>query len=99
MSRESTNTFIENVQSVDNAPSQTLVDLLSAEPQSGSTTRASHIRSSEGIVVGTVVGVDERGQPIVDFDGNHVTSPLSARTTVPFCAEDIGREAVLAFAQ
>jgi hypothetical protein len=99
MSRESTNTFVENVQIVTDVPSQTLVDLLSVETQCGSAMRASHTRSREGVVVGTVVGIDERGRPLVDFDGNHATSPLSARTTVLFRAEDIGREAVLIFAQ
>jgi hypothetical protein len=50
-----------------------------------------------GLVVGTIVGFDEAGQPLVDFPGNIGRAPLVARSTVTLEQEDSNREVVIFF--
>jgi hypothetical protein len=46
-----------------------------------------------GSKLGWIVGVDEAGELLVDFDGNHAGRPLAARRTVPLEPETL-REAI-----
>jgi len=49
------------------------------------------------VVVGTVVGVSELGEPLVDHPLNAEAAPVPARSTIPLGLGDVGRQVVLAF--
>ena len=98
MSRQSAKTLVDYLPVVADEPSMPLADLFSIEPdESVRAARASGTNEQAGVVIGAVVGVNESGQPVVDFVGNTAETPLAARSTVPFSAQDIGRDAVLIF--
>ena len=50
------------------------------------------------IVIGTVVGFDEKSQPLVDFVGNPLDKPQSAVSTLAIYKHHVGRQAALLFA-
>ncbi len=52
---------------------------------------------SGGVKLGTVVGWDDAGRPLVAFADNPTDEPLAALATVAVGAEDVGREAALLF--
>jgi hypothetical protein len=50
-----------------------------------------------GVVRGVLAGISEEGDPMVDFAPNVSGAPMSAPSTTPVTAADVGREAVLMF--
>lgn len=48
-----------------------------------------------GVVVGTLVGCDGAGLPLVEFPGNPLAAPVPARTTVAIDEHAFGRQAVI----
>ncbi len=53
----------------------------------------------DGVVIGQVVGLDEVGQPLVDFDLAPLGVVLTARSTVALDADCVGRDVALLFEQ
>jgi hypothetical protein len=52
------------------------------------------------VIVGTIVGFTEMGEPLVDIAGNReFERPLPARSTAPHCPTEVGCQVVLAFEQ
>jgi len=51
------------------------------------------------VVIGKVVGLDEKGGPLVDYFGNPTSQSVPALTTLPLSSEHLGREAALLFAE
>jgi Domain of unknown function (DUF6484) len=51
--------------------------------------------TSSGVLVGTLVGLDAKGMPLVA--GSRPGDPLSARSLVPLSQAELGREVVLSF--
>ncbi len=68
-----------------------------AQKQQETPTPFSTISPGE-IVIGTLVEVDEQGQPVVDFSGNPSGQPLKAMTTLALTQTHIGRQVALLFA-
>jgi hypothetical protein len=52
----------------------------------------------DGVVIGTLVGFNDAGQPLVDFPANGSGAPVAARSTVTVGQYQIGVETVLMFA-
>ena len=50
------------------------------------------------IIIGTLVGVDSHGQPLINFPDNPHMNPLPAMTTLPVTVQLIGRQVALLFA-
>jgi len=50
------------------------------------------------IIIGTLVEVDEQGQPLVNFSGNPSDQPSKAMTTLVLTQTHIGRQVALLFA-
>lgn len=50
------------------------------------------------IIIGTLVGIDQHGKPLVQFDGNLSTDPVVAISTVSLSQENSGRQVALLFA-
>jgi len=53
---------------------------------------------SGGVIIGTLVSLDEIGRPIVDFPGNKQINPLLAVSTVELHPNHLGRQVALLFA-
>lgn len=51
------------------------------------------------IVLGNITGIDDAGQPLVDFDGCLCNSPIPALSTVSVTRSEIGRTVALLFAR
>lgn len=51
------------------------------------------------VVIGKVVGLDEKGGPLVDYFGNPTSQSVPALTTLPLFLEHLGREAALLFVE
>ena len=51
----------------------------------------------DGVVVGTLVGLNDSGAPLVDFPSNLNGSHVQARCTVTLGANDVGRAVALMF--
>ena len=51
------------------------------------------------VVIGTLVGVDGQGQPLVDFAQNDSGCPLAAMSTVGITAAQAGRKVAVLFAK
>src|SRR5262245_33019401 len=54
------------------------------------------IPAPQGVVVGTVVGLNEMGEPLVSFGEGSATEGIVARSTVEIASNQIGCNAVLA---
>jgi Domain of unknown function (DUF6484) len=52
----------------------------------------------DGVVIGMLIGLNDMGEPLVDFPANRSTGPLIARSIVVVGNREIGREVVLQFA-
>lgn len=50
-----------------------------------------------GAVIGKLVGIGDSGSPLVDFPLNRLGHSLTARSTISFSKEKVGREIVLIF--
>lgn len=50
------------------------------------------------VVIGRFLGLDETGQPLIDFPGNPPGRPLRALTTAPLAPSAAGRDVALLFA-
>lgn len=50
------------------------------------------------IVIGTLIEIDQQGQPLVDFSENNSEQPLLAMTTLGLTQTHIGRQVALLFA-
>lgn len=50
------------------------------------------------IVIGSLVGIDSQGQPLVDFAENSLTTALPAMSTLGITKQHIGRQVALLFA-
>ena len=50
------------------------------------------------VTVGRLVGIDDRGMPMIDYPGNPAGIPLGAMCTARFDKSSIGRNAALLFA-
>jgi len=61
------------------------------------TTGAWEEQRLDGVIVGRVVGFQDRGAPLVDFPANPTHAPLQARTLVVLRAKDVGRDTALTF--
>lgn len=66
------------------------------EPQATAAERERGRRPAE-VVIGKLMGLGERREPLVDFPDNPARRPLAARSTVPLGEEHIGREVALLF--
>ena len=76
----------------------TLEDVLAAESHASRNAKPAPGKARlDGVVVGTLVGWDEKGQPLVDYPGSPVAAPLPARTTVTLDGGHEGREVALLF--
>jgi hypothetical protein len=51
----------------------------------------------DGVVIGTLVGLNAACEPLVDFPANTAAEPLSARSAVTLGKGEIGREIALLF--
>ena len=51
----------------------------------------------DGVVIGTLTGFQNSGEPLVDFPANISKKPLPARTTAALDKNEIGREVALLF--
>lgn len=51
------------------------------------------------VVIGKMVGLDEKGVPLVDYFGNPTQQSVPALTTLPLSQEHLGREVALLFAE
>lgn len=56
-------------------------------------------RSIEGVVIGVVVGISEKGRPLVAYPGNPSETAVEALATLTLRGESVGREAALLFEQ
>ena len=54
-------------------------------------------RRLDGVVIGALIGLGERGEPLVIFPGNPLPEAVAARTTARLTADDVGREVALMF--
>lgn len=78
--------------------SMPLEDLICLTPQKGErVARPAREPSAAGAEIGTLVGIDDTGRPLVAFEHSPNGAPLPARSTVPIAATDAGREVVLMF--
>jgi hypothetical protein len=52
-----------------------------------------------GVVLGTLVGINPKGQPIIELadSSNGCSQSVKARSTIQLAQSDVGRQAVLAF--
>jgi hypothetical protein len=75
------------------APCLTLDHLLDATPCEPSPRPA----PIHGVVIGRLVGIDDHDAPLVQFPGNPVSHPLSARATMAITADQVNREVALLF--
>jgi hypothetical protein len=50
-----------------------------------------------GVVIGTLIGLNDTGEPLVDFPGSRSDEPKIARSTVTLGQHEIGRELALMF--
>jgi hypothetical protein len=50
-----------------------------------------------GVIIGRLVGFQDKGIPLVDFAANPTDVPLLARSIVALEAKDVGRDAALTF--
>lgn len=69
----------------------------SSRSKAGRQTTSGHEVSSE-VVIGTYLGFDGDGRPLVNWPGNASQFPAAAVTTVDFLPSDLGREVALLFA-
>ncbi len=53
----------------------------------------------DGVVIGTLAGIDPQGGPIVNYAGAPSPDGLSALSTCPVSDEDIGRRIALSFVE
>jgi hypothetical protein len=60
-------------------------------------TQAHDRRRIFGVVIGLFVGLDQAGEPRVDYHGRLTAGPLTARSTTPLREADRGREVALMF--
>jgi hypothetical protein len=51
----------------------------------------------DGVVIGVLLGIGDRGEPLVVFSGNPRDTAVAARTTAPLAAGDVGCEVALLF--
>ncbi len=51
----------------------------------------------DGVVIGVLVGLNGRHQPLVAFPGNPLSDCATAQSTILFSQEDVGREVALLF--
>jgi hypothetical protein len=51
----------------------------------------------DGVVIGTLVGLNDSGTPLVDFSSNRTGSHVQARCTVTLSTKDVGRAVALMF--
>ena len=78
--------------------SLSLDDLVRLEPETGAESErldGGHLAS--GAIVGTLVGLDESGYPLVAFPEVAGSQAVRARSTIPISSQDAGREVVLMF--
>lgn len=66
--------------------------------QDASSSADSSIASRE-IVLGTIIGIDPQGQPLVNFPDNPAGSPLIAMSTLGVTSQHVGRQVALLFAK
>ena len=50
------------------------------------------------ILIGSLVGINAQGQPLVDYPENPLNQPLSAMSTLGITQQHIGRHVALLFA-
>ena len=75
-----------------------LEELVRLEPRTNDRPARTHkARTVAGAVVGTLVGLDDAGRPLVVCGLAPDETPLAARSTVPIAPTDAGREVVLMF--
>jgi hypothetical protein len=99
MNRETAKANCDSSTADGEIPALSLVDLLSVEPDMRATRGGgSKVRPQTGVTLGVLAGIDESGNPLVDYAENAGHSPRVARSTVPFDLEDLGRDAVLVLA-
>ena len=53
--------------------------------------------SQGSVVIGALVGVDEKNQPIIVYPGNPVESGVIAKSTTLFTADDVGCDVAMLF--
>lgn len=61
------------------------------------TLKSLETRKLDGVVIGTLIGLNDTGEPLVDFLGNWSGAPKIARSTVTLGQHDVGRELALMF--
>jgi hypothetical protein len=71
--------------------------VLEADGASVVTTETWEQQRLGGVVIGRIVGYQDRGMPLVDFRANPTDAPLEARSIVTLGAKDVGRDAALTF--
>ena len=71
--------------------------VLEADGASAVTTETWEQQRLEGVIIGRLVGYQDRGMPLVDFRANPSDAPLEARSIVALGAKDVGRDAALTF--
>ncbi len=50
------------------------------------------------IIIGSLVGIDPQGQPLVEFPENPLSAPLAAMSTLSIASQHVGRQVALLFA-
>jgi Domain of unknown function (DUF6484) len=68
-----------------------------ADNSSSVTIETPHQCRLNGVVIGTLVGLNDSGTPLIDFPSNPTGSDVQARCTVALSAKDVGRKVALMF--
>jgi hypothetical protein len=90
--------FHETASAATSDHSLPLEELVRLEPRTDDrAARTTEGRKVAGAVVGTLVGFDDAGRPLVVCGLSPDDTPLAARSTVPVAPTDAGREVVLMF--
>lgn len=56
-----------------------------------------HTVRLDGVVIGVLVGLDEKQQPLIVFPANPQEAAIPARATTPLHTDDLGKEVALLF--
>ena len=95
-SDHTTATQLESSEKEPQSQGQAFSDLIRGSA-SGETGQSSSAPTIQGVVIGTLIGFQDSGGPLVDFPANTSGKPLPARTTATLPKDAIGREVALLF--
>ena len=91
--------ILELSRSIDETPDLRVLEIsgIQADGSSSLIIETQHQCRLDGVVVGTLVGLNDPGTPLIDFPANPTGSHVPARCIVTVNANDVGREVALMF--